>query len=62
MIDGYDIEGLGDDLDMLIIGGYFGEGGGRRGGTISHFMLGVSVPSDSNSQPVFYSLCKVGSG
>lgn len=42
------IEGLGDDLDLLIIGGYYGTGIGRRGGTVSHFMLGVAVHNDND--------------
>ena len=59
------IEGLGDDLDLLIVGktkprvthykgGFYGTGG-RRGGKISHFMLGVPVPADPDfpsAQPV----------
>jgi DNA ligase-4 len=50
------IEGLGDDLDLLIIGGYYGTGVGRRGGTISHFLLGVAAPSENedNKDPKVY--------
>ncbi|KAN0022290.1 hypothetical protein ACTFIU_004466 [Dictyostelium citrinum] len=67
-----------DDLDLVIIGGYYGSGLNRRGGTISHFMLGVPfIPSkdqldgtdididDESSidrNVIFYSFCKVGSG
>ena len=41
--------GLNDDLDLLIIGGYYGVG--RRSGLISHFLLAVAVIDDStNSQ------------
>lgn len=34
------LEGVGDDLDLLILGGFYGEGA-RRGGKISHFLLGL---------------------
>lgn len=60
------IDGLGDDLDLLIVGtspryrakklvlkricgcagGYYGTGIGRRGGSISHFMLGLAVKNE----------------
>lgn len=40
------IDGIGDELDLLIIGGYYGTGIGRRGGTVSHFMLGAAVKED----------------
>merc|ERR1719324_1462940 len=61
------MEGAGDDLDLIILGGYYGAGIGRRGGTISHFMVGVKAPianatPDPNSPILFYSLAKVGSG
>ncbi|KAL6068764.1 DNA ligase, variant 2 [Balamuthia mandrillaris] len=57
------IEGLGDDLDLIILGGYYGTGLGRRGGSISHFLLGVVAERDSAGRPsLFYSLAKVGSG
>uniref|UniRef100_A0A1B6DLF5 DNA ligase 4 n=1 Tax=Clastoptera arizonana TaxID=38151 RepID=A0A1B6DLF5_9HEMI len=50
------------ELDMLIIGGYFGEG--RKRGIVSHFLLGLAVPPDlPGSDPVvFESVCRVGSG
>jgi DNA ligase-4 len=35
------LDGVGDDLDLIILGGYYGTGIGRRGGTISHFMMGI---------------------
>ncbi|GAM24471.1 hypothetical protein SAMD00019534_076460 [Acytostelium subglobosum LB1] len=54
------LDGVGDDLDLVIVGGYYGSGVGRRGGTISHFMLGVRNPEEPDN--VFYSFCKVGSG
>ncbi|KAF2069812.1 hypothetical protein CYY_008872 [Polysphondylium violaceum] len=68
------IDGVGDDLDLVIIGGYYGSGVGRRGGTISHFLLGVPfIPDDidfedfnqnqsSTNNIQFFSFCKVGAG
>ncbi|MDP2438748.1 MAG: ATP-dependent DNA ligase, partial [archaeon] len=65
------LDGVGDDLDLLIVGGYFGTGERHRG-TISNFMLGVRAPelsdessaaASSSSSPIkFYSFCKVGTG
>ncbi|KAK7101253.1 DNA ligase 4-like [Littorina saxatilis] len=55
------IGGLMDELDLLILGGFFGEG--HRGGMMSHFLCGVAVPTEDGSEPkVFHSFCKVGSG
>ena len=57
------IDGLGDDLDLVVVGGYYGEG--RRGGTVSHFLLGVPAPAGATpagATPVFQSLARVGSG
>ncbi|WOK95000.1 DNA ligase 4 isoform X2 [Canna indica] len=49
------------DLDVLIIGGYFGSG--RRGGEVSQFLLGLADHSDPASYPKrFISFCRVGSG
>ena len=58
-----------DDIDLLIVGGYYGTGIGRRGGTISHFMLAVPIPPQSQCiegddqiqlPSVYYSFCKIG--
>lgn len=57
------IDNLMDELDLLIIGGYFGEG--RRANMISHFILGVAVPSLDSGQEhpkKFCSVTKIGSG
>ena len=35
------IDGLIDTLDLVVIGGYYGEGR-RRAGNISHFLLAVA--------------------
>nr|CAD7433371.1 unnamed protein product [Timema monikensis] len=35
-------EGMMDHLDLIIMGGYYGDG--RRRGIISHFLVGVAVP------------------
>ena len=60
------IDGLGDDLDLVVVGGFYGEG--RRGGTVSHFLLGVPSTAvaggavAAGAPPVFEALAKVGSG
>ncbi|KAK3736164.1 hypothetical protein QZH41_015551 [Actinostola sp. cb2023] len=56
------VDSLSEDLDVLIIGGYFGVG--RRSGMVSHFMCAVAVPPDHRGQhpTQFYSFCKVGTG
>jgi len=40
------LDGVGDDLDLIILGGYYGTGIGRRGGTISHFLMGIMKTPD----------------
>ncbi|KAH8039284.1 hypothetical protein HPB51_005530 [Rhipicephalus microplus] len=56
------VDNLVSDLDMLILGGYFGEG--RRSGVVSHFLLGVASGNlDDDGMPhTFWSVAKVGSG
>ncbi|XP_033127857.1 DNA ligase 4-like isoform X2 [Anneissia japonica] len=56
------MDNMMDELDLLIIGGYFGKG--KRSRVISHFLLGVAVPpSKQGDEPkLFKSFCKVGSG
>ncbi|XP_007891664.1 DNA ligase 4 [Callorhinchus milii] len=55
------IDGLMDELDILIVGGYFGKG--HRGGMVSHFLCAVAEPPSPGDKPsVFHSLCRVGSG
>ncbi|CAM6105482.1 unnamed protein product [Calypogeia fissa] len=49
------------DIDVLIIGGYFGTG--RRGGQVAQFLLGVAEKPKAGETPtVFHSFCKVGNG
>jgi DNA ligase-4 len=38
------IGGVGDNLDLVILGAFLGEGVGARSGTPSHFLLGVPAP------------------
>ncbi len=38
------MDGMGDNLDLAIIGGFYGEGTGGRSGTLSHFLLGIPAP------------------
>lgn len=56
------VDNLVSDLDMLILGGYFGEG--HRSGVVSHFLLGVASGDcdDSGVPSSFWSVAKVGSG
>uniref|UniRef100_A0A2C9JHQ7 DNA ligase n=1 Tax=Biomphalaria glabrata TaxID=6526 RepID=A0A2C9JHQ7_BIOGL len=55
------IGGLMDELDLLVVGGYFGVG--ERGGMVSHFLCAVAEPvSDGEMPTIFFSFCKVGSG
>ena len=51
------IDQYNDTLDVIILGGYYGEGS-RRAGTLSHFLCGIK---DSNSEH-YYTIGKVGSG
>ncbi|CDW55758.1 DNA ligase [Trichuris trichiura] len=50
-----------DQLDLLVVGGYFGTG--RRSSLLSHFMLAVLDENTRDDvQPTFLSVGKVGSG
>eukprot|EP01083_Nonionella_stella_P007624 21959_1 len=67
------VDGLVGSMDLLILGGYFGEGK-RRVGDISHFLLGCrgntfykededDEDDENRDLPTqFYTFCKVGSG
>ncbi|KAA8535821.1 hypothetical protein F0562_030859 [Nyssa sinensis] len=51
----------GSDLDVLIIGGYYGSG--RRGGEVAQFLVGLAELSAPNTFPRrFISFCRVGTG
>lgn len=55
------VDGLMDQLDLLIVGGYWGKG--RRGGMMSHFLCAVAEAGKPGEKPsVFHTLCRVGSG
>ncbi|KAM6945810.1 DNA ligase 4 [Aplochiton taeniatus] len=55
------VDGLMDQLDLLVVGGYWGKG--RRGGMMSHFLCGVAeTPPPGEKPSVFHTLCRVGSG
>ncbi|XP_003477632.1 DNA ligase 4 [Cavia porcellus] len=55
------VNGLMDELDILIVGGYWGKG--SRGGMMSHFLCAVAEKPPSGEKPtVFHTLCRVGSG
>jgi DNA ligase-4 len=47
-----------DELDVLVVGGYFGVG--HRSGMMSHFLCAVAVPAEEGEEPkIFHSFCKV---
>jgi DNA ligase-4 len=50
----------GEDLDCLIVGGYYGSG--RRGGGLSSFMCALRYEKPGNEPMKFYSFFKVGGG
>lgn len=51
----------GSDLDVLIIGGYYGSG--RRGGEVAQFLVGLAERPAANTYPRrFISFCRVGTG
>lgn len=52
------IEGLADTLDMVILGGYYGDN--KNKGKISKFLLGA-IDTDAPSSK-FVTVCRVGSG
>ncbi|CAM4489495.1 hypothetical protein PO909_015241 [Leuciscus waleckii] len=55
------VDGLMDELDLLIVGGYWGKG--QRSGMLSHFLCAVAeVPSPGEKPTVFHTLCRIGSG
>ena len=52
------MDSLSDQLDLLILGGYYGSG--KRGGIVSHFLLGVAdTPYPGQNPSRFLSFCKV---
>lgn len=52
------VDGLMDQLDVLIVGGFWGIG--HRGGLMSHFLCAVALPTPTGKKPsVFWSFCKV---
>ncbi|XP_020879936.1 DNA ligase 4 isoform X2 [Arabidopsis lyrata subsp. lyrata] len=51
----------GTDLDVLIIGGYYGSG--RRGGEVAQFLVALADRAEANVYPRrFMSFCRVGTG
>ncbi|XP_026867629.2 DNA ligase 4 [Electrophorus electricus] len=55
------VDGLMDELDLLIVGGYWGKG--RRSGMLSHFLCAVAeTPSPGGKPTVFHTVCRIGSG
>ena len=63
------VDDMGDDLDLLILAGYYGEGRRRTFQSgCSHFLMGVRAPTSERhvhpnaKHPLLYPLCKVGTG
>lgn len=55
------VDGLMDELDLLIVGGYWGKG--RRSGMMSHFLCAVAETPPAGEKPsVFHTVCRIGSG
>jgi DNA ligase-4 len=57
------VDGMGETVDLIIMGGYYGTKFNRK--SVSHFLLGVSVhdkKKKDDKPQVFYTCCKVGSG
>ena len=52
------VDALGTTMDVIIMGGYYGEGQ-RRSGDVSHFLMGVAENTLDGSEPKqFYTFCK----
>ncbi|XP_057549954.1 DNA ligase 4 [Amaranthus tricolor] len=57
----YDYFNAGSDLDVLIIGGYYGSG--RKGGEVAQFLVGLAEKAAPGAYPRrFVSFCRVGTG
>ncbi|KAJ3143908.1 DNA ligase (ATP) [Geranomyces variabilis] len=55
------LDGYADDVDVLLVGGVFGEG--NRGGVLASFMCAVKEESTDPDKPArWLSFCKFGSG
>ncbi|KAJ3326597.1 DNA ligase (ATP) [Blyttiomyces sp. JEL0837] len=54
------IASLGDDIDLLLVGAFFGSG--RRSGKLSHFMCAILDDSSTADPPRYLTFCKIGSG
>lgn len=52
------LENFGDDLDLIILGGYYGRGD-KRGGYVAEFLLGVPIAGSPEHPHKFHSFCKV---
>ena len=60
---------MGEQLDLIILAGYYGDGKKRgRSGQISHFLMGLKAPDEERQRwpdarhPLYYPFCKVGTG
>ena len=55
------IDGMGENLDLIILGCYYSEGCTYRSGGISHFVVGVAAGQvgEEGKPTRFHTLCKV---
>jgi DNA ligase-4 len=50
-----------DQLDLVVLGGYYGSGGG--GGTVTQFLMGLrDAATAATAVPRFLAICRVGTG
>ena len=63
------VDEMGEQLDLIILAGYYGDGKKRgRSGQISHFLMGLKAPDEERQRfpdaehPLYYPFCKVGTG
>jgi len=56
------VDNLSDDMDIVIVGGFYSEGK-RRGGLLNAFLCAVAEDTEQGKKPVmFYTFCKFGTG
>ncbi|KAK7204444.1 putative DNA ligase [Myxozyma melibiosi] len=51
---------FGENLDVLVIGAYYGRG--KRSNLMASYLCGLRVEDEDNQSPKFWSFCRVGGG